>query len=111
MKFNFLIPSGFVKNESGDCYWLKLSPKKEGKNKEWLLNPKYCVNGVPRLWRIEKILRCSFGSNNYMIDFQRLFSIYSKYKDGFIWLSLSGITQLNRDVVTNDSPEDFNKMV
>jgi len=107
LKFDYLIPSGFVKNKNGDCYWLKL--KVLDKHKRWISNQKYFIEGKPRLGRIYYLLTCSFdGKDNR--DFPRVFSIFSQYKDGFIWLDLSGLTQLNLDVVTNDSPEDFNKM-
>jgi len=107
LKFRYLIPSGFVKNKNGNCYWLKLevSPR----HKEWLLAKDYQIAGKPRLYRIYRILGCSFDGKD-SLDFPRLFSIFSEYKDGFIWLDLSKLTQLNLDVVTNDSPEDFNKM-
>jgi hypothetical protein len=107
LKFKYLRPSGFVKNKNGDCYWLKL--KVFDKHKGWLLDKDYQIAGKPRLGRIYLILNCSFdGERN--LDFGRVFSIFSQYSDGFIWLDLSKITRLNLDVVTNDSPEDFNKM-
>jgi hypothetical protein len=106
LKFDYLTPSGFVKNKNGDCYWLKLEVPEWGK--KWLLAKDYQIAGKPRLARIYKILTCSFdGKDN--LDFSRLFSIFSVYKDGFIWLNLSKLTKLNLDVVTNDSPDDFNK--
>jgi hypothetical protein len=107
LKFKYLTPSGFVKNKNGVCYWLKLGVFPG--HKEWLLDKHYQIAGKPRLGRIYGLLDCSFeGQNNF--DFPRVFSIFSQYKDGFIWLDLSKLTQLNLDVVTNDSPEDFNKM-
>jgi len=105
LKFDYLTSSGFVK--TGDCYWLKL--KVPDGNKKWILDKNYFIGGKPRLYRIYIMLSCSFdGKDN--LDFSRVFSIFSQYKDGFIWLDLSKITRLNLDVVTNDSPEDFNKM-
>ena len=116
LKFRYLIPSGFVKNKNGDCYWLKLKVSDDEilgldtTAKEFILDKNYFIEGKPRLYRIYQLLNdCTFKGRD-MIDFPRLFSIFSQYKDGFIWLDLSKITQLNIDVVTNDSPDDFNKM-
>jgi len=112
LKFDNLIPSGFVKNKNGDCYWLKL--KVPQKYIERLLDKKYQLVGYgkkeakPRLALISELFTCSFDGEN-KLDFQKLFSIFSQYSNGFIWLDLSGLTQLNLDVVTNDSPDDFNK--
>jgi len=106
LKFDYLTPSGFVKKHPY-CYWLKLNVPQE--YKEWLLGKDYQIEGKPRLALIYDLLQCSFdGIDN--LDFPRLFSVFSIYRDGFIWLDLSKLTQLNLDVVTNGSLEDFNKM-
>jgi hypothetical protein len=113
LKFNFLTPSEFIKNKNGDCYWLKLKVVDE--HKGWSSDKKYYIGGKGRLALIYDLLKCSLGKTWFRrgrenLDLQRLFSVFSEYKDGFIWLDLSKLTQFNRDVVTNDSPDDFNKM-
>jgi len=107
LKFDYLEPQGFVKNKNGDCYWLKL--KVHDQYKGYITDSKYSINGEPRLGIICSLLTCSLNGKG-MDDFIRLFSVFSQYRDGFIWLDLSGLTQLNLDVVTNDSPEDFIKI-
>ena len=107
LKFDYLTPSGFVKKQNGYCYWLKLGVSSG--HKEWLLDKNDFIEGKPRLFKILSLLNCSLNGES-LSDFALLFSVFSQYKDGFIWLDLSKITQLNLDVVTNDSPENFDKM-
>jgi len=102
LKFRYLILSEFVKKQNEDCYWLKL--KVLDKYKGWITDPKFYIGGKPRLALIYDLLKCSFnGEDN--LDFPRLFSVFSEYGSGFIWLNLSKLTQLNIDVVRNDSPQ------
>jgi len=102
LKFKYLYPPVFVKKPNEDCYWLKF-PVPDS-NKKLILDEKYFIDGKPRLRRIHKALECSFDEQDDL-DFPRLFSIFSQYRDGFIWLDLGGLTQLNIDVVRNDLPQ------
>ena len=102
LKFEYLYPPVFVKKQNEDCYWLKFRVL-DG-YKEWISDKNYFINGKPRLGRISGMLRCWFdGKDNS--DFKRLFSVFSEYWNGFIWLDLSKLTQLNIDVVRNDLPQ------